>query len=70
MTTNHKPGDISRARAAMRKQIFGCMLVGLGSITAILSRIIGFELDAFYIVISIAGASLFLYGTFRKYGAV
>ena len=69
MTTNHKPGDISRARA-MRKQIFGCMLVGLGSITAILSRIIGFELDAFYTVISIAGASLFLYGTFQKYGAV
>ncbi len=69
MTTNHNHGDFARAKA-MRKQIFGCMLVGLGSITAILSRIIGFELDAFYIVISIAGASLFLYGTFQKHGTV
>jgi hypothetical protein len=47
----------------MRKRIFGCILLGLGGITAILAQVIGFELDAFYVVISIAGAGLFLYGT-------
>ncbi len=68
MTTNHNHGDVVRARA-MRKRIFGCMLLGLGGITAILARLIGFELDAFYVVISITGAGLFLYGTFQQHSA-
>ncbi len=69
MTTSHNRGGVVRGRA-MRKQILGCTLLSLGIITAILSRIIGFELDAFYLVISIVGASLFLYGTFQKHGTV
>ncbi len=68
MTTNHDRVGVARARA-MRKQIFGCMLVGLGSITAILSRIVGFELDFFYVVIGIIGAGLLLHGTLQKHGA-
>jgi hypothetical protein len=68
VTTDHKHGDVVRAKA-IRKRVFGCMLLGLGCITAILARVVGFELDAFYVVISIAGASLFLYGTFQQYGA-
>ncbi len=66
MTSPHRA---ARARA-MRKQVFGCMLLGLASITAILSRIVGFELDVFYVVIGIIGAGLLLHGTFQKNGAV
>ncbi len=51
---------------AMRKQIFGCMLLGLASITAILAQVIGFELDIFYVVIAATGVGLFLYGTIRR----
>ncbi len=61
-------GGAARARA-MRKQVFGCMLLGLASITAILSRIVGFELDVFYVVIGIIGAGLLLHGTLQKHGA-
>jgi len=42
------------------------MLVCLGAITALLARTIGFELDNFYVVISIIGGCLFLYGTIQK----
>lgn len=42
------------------------VLFSLGTVTALLSNIIGFELDIFYIVISIIGASLFLYGAIQK----
>ena len=42
------------------------MLVCLGAITALLARTIGFELDIFYIVISLIGGCLFLYGTIQK----
>ncbi len=66
MTSPHRA---ARARA-MRKQVFGCMLVGLAGITAILSRIIGFELDVFYVAIGIIGAGLLIHGTFQKRGAV
>ena len=43
-------------------QAFGAMLVGLGAITALLARVIGFELDGFYVFIGIIGAILFIYG--------
>ena len=68
MTENHDHGDVVRPKA-MRKRIFGYMLLGLGIITTVSARVFGFELDAFYVVISIAGASLILYGTFQKHGA-
>lgn len=42
------------------------MLVCLGAITALLARTIGFELDIFYVVISIIGGCLFLYGAIQK----
>ena len=41
-------------------------LFGLGTVTALLSNIIGFELDIFYIVISIIGVGLFLYGAAQR----
>lgn len=50
----------------MKKQVLGGMLVCLGAITALLARTIGFELDIFYVVISIIGGCLFLYGTIQK----
>ena len=50
----------------MKKQVLGGMLVCLGAITALLARTIGFELDNFYVVISIIGGCLFLYGTIQK----
>ena len=50
----------------IKKQVFGGVLVGLGGMTAWLARTIGFELDIFYVVISIIGAGLFLYGTIQK----
>ena len=50
----------------MKKQVFGGVLCCLGVITAVLSRTIGFELDVFYVVISIAGAGLFLYGAMQR----
>jgi hypothetical protein len=46
----------------LRLQVLGAMLIGLGVITALLSRIIGFELAIFYPVISILGVGLFAYG--------
>lgn len=50
----------------IKKQVLGGMLACLGAITALLARIIGFELDNFYVVISIIGGCLFLYGTIQK----
>lgn len=50
----------------MKKQVLGGMLVCLGAITALLAGTIGFELDNFYVVISIIGGCLFLYGTIQK----
>ncbi len=51
---------------ALRKQIFGCILLGLASITAILAQVFGFELDIFYVVIAVVGACLLLYGTIKR----
>lgn len=42
------------------------MLVCLGAITALLAEIIGFELDPFYVVISIIGGCLFLHGALQR----
>ncbi|MCF6363180.1 MAG: hypothetical protein L3J88_07515 [Gammaproteobacteria bacterium] len=42
------------------------MLIGLGAITTLLSRVTGFELDIFYLVISVVGASLVLIGVLQK----
>lgn len=50
----------------IKKQVLGGMLVCLGAITALLAKTIGFELDIFYVVISIIGGCLFLYGTMQK----
>ena len=48
--------------SGFKTQIFGAVLVGLGAITALLARVIGFELDVFYVYIGIIGAALFVYG--------
>lgn len=50
------------APAGLKKQVLGLVLSALGVGTALLSRIIGFQLDSFYIVIIVAGVALFLYG--------
>ena len=50
----------------IKKQVLGGVLFCLGIMTALLSRMIGFELDIFYVVISIVGAGLFLYGAIQK----
>ena len=50
----------------IKKQVLGGMLVCLGAMTALLAGVIGFELDIFYVVISVIGACLFLYGTLQK----
>lgn len=47
-------------------QVLGGMLFCLGAMTALLAGMIGFELDIFYVVISIIGAGLFLYGVIQK----
>ena len=51
-------------------QVLGGVLFSLGVMTALLSRIIGFELDIFYVVISIIGVGLFLYGAVLKKSAL
>lgn len=50
----------------MKKQVLGSILVCLGGITAFLARIMEFELDIFYIVITLIGGCLFLYGAIQK----
>ncbi len=65
MTTDRSHDRVARDKS-IRIQIFGCMLLGLASITAILARVIGFELDIFYVVIAASGVGLFLYGTIRR----
>lgn len=51
----------------IKLQALGSVLFCLGVMTALLARAIGFELDMFYVVIGIAGACLFLYGSIQKY---
>ena len=50
----------------IKQQVLGGMLVCLGAVTALLSRVVGFELDIFYVLISVVGVGLFLYGTLQK----
>jgi len=50
----------------VKKQAFGIVLVSLGIITALLSKVLGFELDIFYIVITVFGICLFAYGFIEK----
>ena len=47
-------------------QVLGGVLFCLGAITALLAATIGFELDRFYVVVSIIGVGLFLYGAIQK----
>lgn len=54
----------------VKMQVLGGVLFCLGVMTALLSRIIGFELDIFYVVISIIGVGLFLYGAVLKKSAL
>jgi len=53
----------------IKKQVLGGVLLCLGVMTALLAGTIGFELDIFYVVISIIGACLFLYGAIQKKAA-
>ena len=55
-----------QAGKGIKKQVLGGVLVGLGVITTLLSRVIGFELDVFYPVISAVGACLLLVGTLQR----
>jgi len=50
----------------IKKQVFGGVLVCLGAVTALLARVVGFELDIFYVVIGFVGVCLFLYGTVQR----
>jgi len=50
----------------VKKKAFGVVLVSLGIITALLSKVLGFELDIFYIIITVIGVCLFTYGTIQK----
>lgn len=50
----------------IKKQVLGGVLFCLGVITVLSAKIFGFELDVFYVVISIFGASLFLYGSMQR----
>lgn len=47
-------------------QVLGGVLFCLGALTVLLAKIIGFELDIFYVVISILGAVLFLFGVIQR----
>lgn len=53
----------------IKKQVFGGVLFCLGAMTALLAGTIGFDLDIFYVAISIIGVCLFLYGTIEKRSA-
>jgi len=57
---------VTAAPRGIKKQVLGGVLVCLGAITALLSRVIGFELDVFYFLISVIGVGLFLYGAIQK----
>lgn len=55
-----------KAGKGLKKQVLGGAFIGLGAITTLLSRVIGFELDIFYLVISVIGAGLVLIGSLQK----
>lgn len=50
----------------IKKQVLGGVLFCLGMTAALLARILGFELDMYYVVIGMIGAGLFLYGAIQK----
>lgn len=50
----------------IKKQVLGGVLFCLGIITALLSAVIGFELDVFYVVIGLFGVGLFVYGSIQR----
>jgi hypothetical protein len=50
----------------IKKQVLGGVLFCVGAATVLLSRIIGFELDVFYVVMSFFGVCLFWYGATQK----
>jgi len=50
----------------LKKQVLGGVLFCVGVMTVLLARTIGFELDIFYVVISMIGTGLFLYGAIQK----
>lgn len=50
----------------IKKKVFGGVLVCLGAVIALSARIIGFELDPFYVVISLIGGCIFVYGAIQK----
>jgi hypothetical protein len=47
----------------MKMKVFGVVLICLGAITALLAKTIGFELSIFYVVISVIGVCMFVYGS-------
>ena len=49
-----------------KAQVLGGVLFCLGMMTALLARVIGFELDMFYVVIGIVGVGLFTYGSVQR----
>jgi branched-subunit amino acid transport protein len=51
----------------VKMQAFGAVLVLLCGATTLLSRVLGFELDGFYVAIGIAGAALFAMGALQKH---
>lgn len=55
-----------KAGTGLKKQVLGGVLLGLGATTTLLSRVIGFELDIFYLIISVVGAGLVVVGTLQK----
>jgi len=55
-----------KAGKGLKKQVLGVVLISLGAITTLLSRVVGFELDIFYLVISVVGAGLLLIGSIQK----
>lgn len=49
-----------------KQLVLGAVLVGLGLLTVLLSRTLGFETDSFYGLIGVAGFVLMLIGTVRR----
>jgi len=57
---------VTEAPKGTKQLVMGGVLVGLGLLTALLSRMLGFELDPFYGAIGILGTVFFLIGAVRK----
>ncbi len=53
------------APVGKKKQVLGLVLVVLCLATALLARVLGFELDDFYIVFGVFGVCLFIYGSIQ-----